>query len=120
MDIAKNLSERVTKYFLKSTTGVGCVILTPSGIACGHNFDYEWGVTRHAEDVAICSMIMLQEKPEILIVYLYADVDQLTPCGSCIDKIRRFGSDNTIIYVGNSKEIKEYKLSDLMPHYPRR
>ncbi len=37
-----------------------------------------------------------------------------------LDWYREYSEELKIVYIGNSKEIREYKLKDLMPHYPRR
>ena len=37
------------------------------------------------------------------------------PCGICRQVMTEFMDENGIIVVTNDKEIREYKLSDLMP-----
>jgi len=111
--------------FLKSTTEVGCAILTDQGdIVWGCNFDYEWGIAIHAEDTAICNMISAcPPTAKIRAVYLYIeDRKNFTSCGSCRDKIRRFAEDpkRCLIYLDDGKEIRVFSLGELLPEYPER
>ena len=96
--------------FLKSTTYVGCCILTEApNYYPGCNFDFEWGKTIHAEESAINNMIVnsLFDNELITDMYIYCEREQFTPCGDCRDKIMRFGVclEDISIYIDNGEDI---------------
>lgn len=110
---------------IKSTTKVGCCILgTDDTYYFGCNIDFEFGKTVHAEETAIINMICspsTNSKVKIKSLYIYAEVDQFTPCGDCRDKIMLHAEDRkTRIFVDNRKQISCYQIGDLLPNYPRR
>lgn len=109
---------------IKSVTKVGCCILASDNkLYSGCNFDYEWGNTVHAEDSAICCMVNSSEKAMIDRIYIYSEVESLTPCGSCRDKIKLFTEepDKCRVYIDNgSNKIKIFSLDELITYYPKR
>jgi len=110
--------------FLKSTTYVGCSLLTNKDkIYYGCNFDFEWGIAIHSEETAICNMISHGGSDELINkVYIYCERDNLTPCGSCRDKLRLYSvkDEDIEIIIDNGKCLCIYKLSELIPFYPKR
>jgi len=122
-ELAKNARDKCR--FIKSTTEVGCSILTNNNeMTWGCNFDYEWGIAHHAEDTAICNMIGTCAKDsKIRAVYLYIEGRKnFTSCGNCRDKIRLFAEDKKacVIYLDDGETLRVYSLSELLPHYPER
>jgi len=48
-------------------------------------------------------------------VLIYADTDTLTPpCGACLQVINEFGTNPKIV-LANGREIRQYRLRDLLP-----
>ena len=55
-----------------------------------------------------------QEKIDKIVI-VCSTHDFAYPCGICRQVMTEFMDENGIIVVTNDKEIREYKLSDLMP-----
>ena len=126
-------AKKMTDYgrYLKSTTKVGCCILSNKNIMYyGVNYDWEFHGPVHGETSAINDMIVYSEDfdEKINIVYVYVTPNRynFTPCGDCRGKILQFCEDidTTFIYVDSplddDYEIKIYTLKELMPYYPKR
>lgn len=106
-------------YPHKSGTKVGCAILTDIGsIYGGWNIEGLWMTSIHAEKCAITHLTELHEK--IYMIAIVAETEKFTPCGDCLDWITQFAHpDCQVITQNKHREICEYSLAELMPHYPR-
>ncbi len=109
---------REKAYAWKSGTQVGCAIEAANGqIVCGWNIEGLWMTSLHAEVVAISQLVPLQSKG--VTVAIVANTCCFLPCGSCIDWLVQFCDSNASIIIQNKEQTWEYKLQELMPHYPQ-
>ncbi len=76
-----------------------------------------YGSTMCAERVAIYKGI--SEGYNILdTVYVFTDTSDLTPpCGSCLQVIVEFATQDTSVVLFNNHKSKEFKLTELLPNY---
>jgi cytidine deaminase len=74
----------------------------------------------HAEVNAICNLISSGGK-KIKKIFVVAEMDLFTPCGSCMDWILQFSTEETLVGVQNKRggEFRIFKPVELMPFYPR-
>ena len=108
---------RNNAYPWKSGTKVGCAILTEGGlIKTGWNIEGLWMTSIHAEIVAISQIVVTKQKIKTIVVV--AETKMFTPCGACLDWLFQFATKDTMVIIDNHKEIKEFHLNELMPHYP--
>ena len=105
----------------KSGTKVGCAIYTNKGdLISGYNLEGLWMTSIHAEVCAISKLPEYGDEQRIKVIAIASETEHFTPCGACLDWIFQFGDTETIVAISNkNKENTIYKLSDLMPHYPR-
>ena len=96
---------------------VGAALKSDNGCIYGgcnvENSSYPCGTC--AEAGAISAMIAGGGKKitEILIV---ADSSSIVPCGNCLQKIREFADENTLIICADlQKNMRVYKIMDLLP-----
>ena len=73
----------------------------------------------HAEVCAVSNMVSNGGK-NIIEILIVSYPGFFTPCGSCMDWIKEFGNENTLIgFQASSKdEIHIFTSQELMPHYP--
>ena len=110
---------------IKSTTKVGCCIKGSNDLfytGCNHDYEFTTGI--HAEESAIAMMLNSRStdcNTKIKSIYLYAEVEQFTPCGDCRDKIIHFAENGkTRVFVDNGKIVRCYHIEDLIPFWPIR
>ena len=97
---------------------VGAALLTENGnIYKGANIENAaYGATMCAERVAVYSAIMNKENNFTAIAIAGDSSDFVPPCGSCRQVLLELcGPDLDVIFVKEDKEIKSYKLSELIP-----
>ena len=113
-----NMAKEAMKYaYVKySNFQVGAALLTKSGkIYTGCNIENSsYGATICAERVAMSKAISDGEKEFEAIAIVGSGGDFTYPCGVCRQFMSEFGLDLKLIFE-NGKEIKEYKLRDLLP-----
>lgn len=117
----KQLMERARQarkhaYIPYSHFAVGAALLTRSGrIYTGANVENaSYGLTICAERTAIVKAVSEGER-EFEAIAVTADTDKpVLPCGACLQVMAEFHIDRIIL--GNLTEMKEVKLSDLLPH----
>jgi len=103
----------------KSGTKVGCAIEAANGqIVCGWNIDGLWMTSLHAEVVAITQLAPLMSRG--INIAVVTDTSFFSPCGSCIDWLIQFCDPNASVIIQNKEQTWEYKLRELMPHYPEK
>ena len=119
-DLLKKANEsQKNAYAPYSKYQVGAAILSENNniyTSCNvENISYPCGTC--AEAGAISSMISGGDKKIKVILITSNGKELVYPCGACLQRIAEFSDVNTIIYLAKSnKVVKEYKLSELMPH----
>ena len=121
--LSKEAWKTLNNAYILSSTKVGASIESDlQMIFCGCNIQQTFrSHDIHAEVNAIGNMVSNGGK-KIKKILVVANKDFFTPCGSCMDWIMQFSDENTIVgFQGSEKgEIKKFKVSELMPHYPKK
>ena len=106
-------------YAWKSKTKVGCAIECENGeIVTGFNIEGLWMTSIHAEVNAICSL--MENGFKGIKIAIVAKTEFFTPCGACLDWLFQFCDHEALVIIQNKNfEIREFKLSELCPHYPK-
>lgn len=103
-------------------TAVGCAVLTHSGeIFAGCNIEHRYrSHDIHAETNAISSMVSAGRQ-DLASVFVAAERDRFTPCGSCMDWIFEFGGADCSVTWQRAPDAPMTTLlaRELMPYYPR-
>lgn len=101
----------------KSGTRVGCAILTSKqNIILGWNIEGLWQTSIHAEVSAIAKMIPGDKVVQIAIA---SECKFFMPCGACYDWLIQFADEDCEIFIQNKdRQIYEFNLRELYPHYP--
>jgi len=95
---------------------VGAAVLADNDrVYTGTNIENSsFGLTICAERVAIFNAVSAGART-VKAVLIYADTDTLTPpCGACLQVINEFGTNPKIV-LANGREIRQYRLRDLLP-----
>ena len=122
----KNLLYKLSKeamdlsYSPYSKFRVGACVITNDGKTFkGANIENaSYPMTMCAERNAIYHAYMNgYKKEDIKAIMIIADTkDVVSPCGACRQVLSELVNENTIIYLANTKkEIKEYKIDELLP-----
>lgn len=114
--ISKAYEAMKNSYAPYSKFNVGAVALCGEKIYMGCNIENaSFGATICAERCAIFKAVSDGYTKIDKIVIVCSTQDFAYPCGICRQVMTEFMDENGIIVVTNDKEIREYKLSDLMP-----
>ena len=114
--ISKAYEATKNSYAPYSKFNVGAVALCGEKIYMGCNIENaSFGATICAERCAIFKAVSDGCTKIDKIVIVCSTNDFAYPCGICRQVMTEFMDENGIIVVTNDKEIREYKLSDLMP-----
>ena len=114
--ITKAYEAMKNSYAPYSKFNVGAVALCGEKIYMGCNIENaSFGATICAERCAIFKAVSDGCTKIDKIVIVCSTHDFAYPCGICRQVMTEFMDENGIIVVTNDKEIREYKLSDLMP-----
>lgn len=124
MEKIKQLLERAVEsqknaYAPYSKYHVGAAILSENDnvySSCNvENASYPCGVC--AEAGAISAMISGGDK-QIKAILITSNGNELVyPCGACLQRIIEFSNEDTMVYLAKTnKIIKEYKITELLPH----
>lgn len=114
--ISKAYEAMNNSYAPYSKFNVGAVALCGEKIYIGCNIENaSFGATICAERCAIFKAVSDGCTKIDKIVIVCSTHDFAYPCGICRQVMTEFMDENGIIVVTNDKEIREYKLSDLMP-----
>lgn len=114
--ISKAYEAMKNSYAPYSKFNVGAVALCGEKIYIGCNIENaSFGATICAERCAIFKVVSDGCTKIDKIVIVCSTHDFAYPCGICRQVMTEFMDENGIIVVTNDKEIREYKLSDLMP-----
>ena len=115
ISMAKEAAKKA--YVPYSHFHVGSAVLSEDNyVYTGCNIENSsYGATNCAERTAIFKCVS-EQKTRIKKIAIASDSNEFTwPCGICRQVMTEFMDENGIIVVTNDKEIREYKLSDLMP-----
>jgi cytidine deaminase len=103
-------------------TKVGSAALSRQGqIWVGCNIEHQYrSHDVHAEVNAIGNMVAGGQQ-ELACIFVAAERERFTPCGSCLDWIFEFGGEHCLVVVQSerSKAPTGYAAAELMPYYPR-
>jgi cytidine deaminase len=103
-------------------TRVGCAALDETGrIHVGCNIEHRYrSHDVHAEVNAISSLVSAGGEA-VLVVFIAAERERFTPCGSCLDWIFEIGGHQCAVLSQNRPGglIQRYTADELMPFYPR-
>lgn len=114
--ISKAYEAMKNSYAPYSKFNVGAVALCGEKNYIGCNIENaSFGATICAERCAIFKAVSDGCTKIDKIVIVCSTHDFAYPCGICRQVMTEFMDENGIIVVTNDKEIREYKLSDLMP-----
>ena len=114
--ISKAYEAMKNSYAPYSKFNVGAVALCGEKIYMGCNIENaSFGAPICAERCAIFKAVSDGYTKIDKIVIVCSTHDFAYPCGICRQVMTEFMDENGIIVVTNDKEIREYKLSDLMP-----
>ena len=114
--ISKAYEAMKNSYAPYSKFNVGAVAVCGEKIYIGCNIENaSFGATICAERCAIFKAVSDGCTKIDKIVIVCSTHDFAYPCGICRQVMTEFMDENGIIVVTNDKEIREYKLSDLMP-----
>ena len=114
--ISKAYEAMKNSYAPYSKFNVGAVALCGEKIYMGCNIENaSFGATICAERCATFKAVSDGYTKIDKIVIVCSTHDFAYPCGICRQVMTEFMDENGIIVVTNDKEIREYKLSDLMP-----
>ena len=114
--ISKAYVAMKNSYAPYSKFNVGAVALCGEKIYIGCNIENaSFGATICAERCAIFKAVSDGCTKIDKIVIVCSTHNFAYPCGICRQVMTEFMDENGIIVVTNDKEIREYKLSDLMP-----
>jgi len=97
---------------------VGAAVLTSSGeIVTGANVENaSYGLTMCAERVAVFDAVSAEGDVRIrAIAIVQADRVPAAPCGACRQVIYEHGTEATVLYIGQGKELKVVAIGDLLP-----
>jgi cytidine deaminase len=107
--------------YILGDTRVGSAALTADGsIFLGCNVEHRYrSHDLHAEFNAIGSMVAAGHT-DLIAIFVAAERERFTPCGSCMDWILQFGGPSCMVGYQSSEsvEIKLIRADDLMPYYP--
>ena len=114
--ISKAYEAMKNSYAPYSKFNVGAVALCKGKIYTGCNIENaSFGATICAERCAIFKAVSDGHKKIDKIVIVCSTHDFAYPCGMCRQVMTEFMDEDGTIVVTNDKEIREYKLSDLLP-----
>lgn len=115
MDKAKQAAEHT--YSPYSSFAVGAAILTKKGnIYLGTNIEnISYTGTVHAEKVAIGNAQMANDT-DYKAIAVYADVDNISPCGDCRQFLIEFKQNIIIVFKSKGNIIQKF-LTELLPYH---
>lgn len=113
--VARNRSRVLGK------TRVGCAVWSTSGqIWLGCNIEHKYrSHDIHAEVNAIGNLVAGGDD-RLAAVFIAAERERFTPCGSCMDWIFELGGDSCLVAAQSSPggQIMVFTAGELMPFYP--
>jgi len=107
--------------YLIGKTAVGAALITTTGeIFTGCNVEHRYRIMDiHAEVNAITNMVTAGMK-SVYAIFVAAERQRFTPCGSCMDWIIQFGGLECLVGYQTSRtsNIVVHTAHELMPYYP--
>lgn len=115
--IKKAIKAKNNAYCPYSKFKVGAAVLTSKGnVYAGCNVENSsYGVSMCAERVAIFNAVTSGDKKIVALCLVSDDTEIITPCGACRQVVYEFGRDILVIMLDGKKNIKEEKISVLLP-----
>lgn len=116
-ELAVEARERAHAPYSQHQIGAA-LVTTDGGITSGCNIENaSYGGTVCAERVAIWKAVSELGNLKIKEICVVSDAYKpWPPCGMCRQVIAEFAGPDTLVHVGNLKEIKQtYKFKDLLP-----
>src|SRR5437764_782881 len=104
----------------RSLLPVGCAIVDMKhNVWTGANVETLWQRSYHAEEAAIINA-MSHDAGLIRAIVVAANRELFTPCGTCMDLVMEFSTPDAILmhYNPTTRITSEFRLDELMPHYP--
>jgi cytidine deaminase len=97
---------------------VGAALLTTGGqIYTGANIEnVSYGLTVCAERTAVFKAVLAGERNFQAIALTGSDPGYTNPCGACLQVLAEFSTTIKIITANEKDEIREYYLSEMLPH----
>lgn len=124
MDLQEQLFEyaktaRLNAYAPYSNYKVGAAICSEKGnvyASCNvENISFPCGTC--AEAGAIAAMVAGGDTKIKALLVVSDGEDLVYPCGACLQRIAEFADENTIIYLADTKVIRQtYRLNNLLPY----
>ena len=103
-------------------TAVGCAALDESGrIFDGCNIEHRYrSHDIHAEVNAISSLVA-GGGSSVVALFIVAERERFTPCGSCMDWVFEVGGEATVVLTQRQPDgpVMSHTARELMPYYPR-
>jgi cytidine deaminase len=103
-------------------TAVGCAALDESGrIVGGCNIEHRYrSHDIHAEVNAISSLVV-GGGSSLAALFVAAERERFTPCGSCMDWVFEVGGEATVVLTQRQPDgpVVRHTARELMPYYPR-
>lgn len=111
-----------SKARVHGETAVGCAVIDErDGVFCGCNIEHKYrSHDIHAEVNAISSLVA-GGGSRVIAIFIAAERERFTPCGSCLDWIFEVGDERTIVLTQRERDgsVTRHLASELMPYYPR-
>jgi len=110
-----------TRSNSNANTKVGAVVKTNNILFSGCNVEHQFrSHDIHAEISAISSLVS-DGFQTCDLVFIVAEREKFTPCGSCMDWIFEIGGEKCAIMFQNNinGDVQVYTAKELMPFYPK-
>ena len=111
-----------TRARVHGETSVGCAVMDErENIFRGCNIEHRYrSHDIHAEVNAISSLVA-GGGSRVVAIFIAAERERFTPCGSCLDWIFEVGDEETIVLTQRviNGPIATHLASELMPYYPK-
>ncbi len=97
---------------------VAAALVTGEGaVFTGVNIENaSYGLTVCAERVALFKAVSEGERAIARIAVVSSAENATYPCGACLQALKEFSADATVILEDNSGRLVKHKLSELLPH----
>lgn len=103
-------------------TAVGCAVVDEHGhVFVGCNIEHRFrSHDIHAEVNAISSLVV-SGGTMVVAIFIAAERERFTPCGSCLDWIFEVGGEAAMVFTQRKKDgpVVSHSAGELMPYYPR-
>jgi cytidine deaminase len=115
-------TKALARLLPSGSTKVGCAVRdSAGGLHVGANHQHRFRSHDIHAEVSALSAMASSGTGRAVQVFIAAERDQFTPCGSCMDWIMELGGpDCEVSFQGKQGgPVATLKASELMPYYPR-